>query len=93
MGPGIIMMQEKVVFSSGGTLEIRAFSLVSIAKKRSEIMVCLGCSKSKTTPFLFQKTVHNILPVDGCILNIFFNAEFPYCHSADYRIINCGSQW
>jgi hypothetical protein len=46
MGPGIIVLQEKVVFF-GMTLEIRAFSLVSIAMQQSEFRVCLGCRRSR----------------------------------------------
>ena len=39
MGPGVIVLRENVCFFSGLTLEVGAFSLVSIAMQWSQLMV------------------------------------------------------
>ena len=74
--------KRKVVFFSGWTLEVRAFSLVSTAMQRSELMVCPDSRKfGRITPFLSQKAVHITLPTEGCNLNFFFDGEFTCHHS------------
>lgn len=51
--------KSKVVFFSRLTLEVQAFSVVSITMTtRSELMAYPGSRKSKRTSFLSQKTLH-----------------------------------
>jgi len=60
-------------FFSGLPLEVRAFSSVSIMMKQSKLMFCPGSRKSgRIIFFLSQKTVHIILPTEGCVLNFSF---------------------
>jgi len=91
-GAWLSCWKRKVVFS-GLTLEVWAFSLVSIMIQWSELMVYLSFRKSRRiTSFLSQETVYNALPAKGCVLNFFFSEEFTHCHSTDC-LFDCGSQW
>ena len=81
--------RRKVVFFSDLTLEIWAFSLVSVVLKQSQLKTCLDRFKGiqRNHPFLSQKTVYFTLPTVGCVLNFFFNGKFTYCHSMDCHFV------
>lgn len=59
IGPGFVMLKEKICLL--WPVKIWAFSLISIVMELSELVVCLGCGKSRRiTSFLYPlKTVLN----------------------------------
>ena len=77
LGWGLALSCKKNVVLPGLTLEVWAFSLISVKMWWSELMVCLSSRKSiGITSSLSQKTVHTT--TEGCILNILFDEEITW---------------
>ena len=76
MEPSTVLLQENgyvPLLLNSGSLRL----LLSFAMQRSELVVCLGSSKSRRTiPYLPQKTVCITLHNESCVLNFFFDGEF-----------------